>query len=402
MVMISISDVSQRYRLRFWIALISFGAFVTLFVRAVDAQTAILPTAAERAAYEDGRALGRALYFMKYPQPCTISLLRARCRHDGEVLLTYLQAVPTSPSWTTRLATIRAAFESGDFRACCGTPTIDDIQPKVDQKPGLDRHGLWLVIAGKLTTRTEHDLFSSSHILTGIRTLVEQASDAPTFASAVLAEPLRVLKADSGAVSDTQLAAWRDTMSAGLVRIFPEPAVPHVAYGTGPRADAQLGVALATVSQLADTPTFLVQTESQEFLDETFARLDGYLSPDQHATALQEIRAQLKPSEAPLQPYAAGGPIYRLAALLRGGIERTTWGRVSVGQLSAQIARNAIFHDDRPMNKSMPAFLGTLDGVDSAVPGLKAARAALASADPTNWDDVNRKATAIVDLLMGS
>lgn len=383
-------------RLRRWIAFISFGASLTCSIDAVGAQTAILPTEAERAAYEDGRALMRALLFMKKPHACTISLLRARCRHDGEVLLTYL------PSTTPRLATIKAAFDSADFRTFDLGP-IDDIQPKFDQKPGIDRHDLWLQAAGMadvLATSVEHDQGARSPVLAGISALVERASDAPTFASAVLAEPLRSLKTNSAAVSNAQLWAWSDAMSAGLVRNFPEPAVPHVAYGAGPRADAQFGVAMAAVNQITETPTFLVQTESQEFLDEAFARLDGYLSPDQRAVS-QQIRTQLRPAGAPLQPYAAGGPMNRLSALI-GGIGRPTVQRVFVGLLSAQIAHNALSHRDPASGKSFPALLGTFDGVDSAVPGLKEARAALAAADPTDWDDVNRKATTIVDLLMAS
>jgi hypothetical protein len=369
-----------------------------LTVNGASAQTAILPTEADRAAYEEGRALGRAVLFMKEPHACTISLLRVRCRHDGAVLLTHL------PSATVRLATIKAAFESADFRRF-DLGSIDDIQPEFTQKPGIDRHGSWLLNAGMtevLATGVEHDQGARGLILTGISTLVEQASDAPTFANAVLAEPLRVLKADSGgAVSDTQLAAWVDTMSARLRRIFPEPTFPHVNYAPGPRGDAQFGVAIATLIQIAETPAFLVQPESQEFLDETFARFDGYLSPDQRDVS-QQMRRQLRPAGIPLQPYGADGPMGRLTALIGGGIERMTGRRVFVGSLSAQIAHNALSHRDPASAKSFPALLGALDGVDSAVPGLKGARAALASADSTDWDDVNRKATAIVDLLMGS
>src|ERR1700681_241523 len=168
---------------------------MALCVVAANAQSAIVPTEAERAAYEDGRALMRAQLFMKEPHACTISLLRARCRHDGEVLLTYL------PSTTPRLATIKAAFDSADFRTFDLGP-IDDIQPKFDQKPGIDRHGLWLHAAGMtdvLATSVEHDQGARSPVLSGISALVEQASDAPTFARAVLAEPLRSPRANSAA-----------------------------------------------------------------------------------------------------------------------------------------------------------------------------------------------------------
>jgi hypothetical protein len=177
-------------------------------------------------------------------------------------------------------------------------------------------------------------------------------------------------------------------------------AVSPVDYGSDSLAPVRLGIALATIGDLADAPELLARPSSQQFVDDTFARIAATTSDD----ALKMHAARRRTA------FNAGPSFDRTAAYAALADETKDTLRaagangplVAFGILAEQTDYNArVLHSAKDDAQDRSA-IGREAGVDALVPGLAGLRAKLAALAPSDWDATATCAEAIVAALLGS
>jgi len=163
-------------------------------------------------------------------------------------------------------------------------------------------------------------------------------------------------------------------------------AVSPIEYDTTALADARLGVAVATMSELADAPELLARPSSQAFVDDTFAQIA--LTPD----TLLRTRAERRRDALRVDSvatfdrsaaYAAMGDLTK-NALLAFGAKRGAF--LSLGIVAEQTAYNARVLHDAEADTQDRSTIGKDAVADSVVPGLKELRADLAAPAGHSWE----------------
>jgi hypothetical protein len=179
-------------------------------------------------------------------------------------------------------------------------------------------------------------------------------------------------------------------------------AVSPIEYDTTALADARLGVAVATMSELADAPELLARPSSQAFVDDTFAQIA--LTPD----TLLRTRAERRRDALRVDSvatfdrsaaYAAMGDLTK-NALLAFGAKRGAF--LSLGIVAEQTAYNARVLHDAEADTQDRSTIGKDAVADSVVPGLKELRADLAAPAGHSWESTADVAQRIVAALLGS
>jgi hypothetical protein len=385
---------------RFWSAALAACALCFAFGKPAAAQT-IAPTQAERDAYETGRASARTVLVFQYPQICAIVLERPRCAHDLDLFLARFPRFPANDA-----AQLRAAFSSGDFSRLDAHYREVKSAFVAETERVRDPHAAWLIEAGIASVEIPAALDQRSRTLAAPNaiSLARNASAAGSFRALVPAAAIDAVAHARANLDGTvplglpldQIGSYESTILAGLERVFPPQAHPHIVFGASPRGDAQLGVAIASLAELSEVPRFLAQPDAQGFVDATFAHLIETLPGD--GTRLQALRADFGVGPEIDRLFRPDGPIVKLAALQRD-LDRATLHAVLVGQLSAQTAFNAATYRDVKLSEQFRGEVESFDEVDAAAPGLATLRKALRRPAATDWPALNAAATAIVDRL---
>jgi len=205
----------------------------------------------------------------------------------------------------------------------------------------------------------------------------------------------------------TLLRNCRILAAAAILAIAPcaagAQAVSPIDYGSGAIADARLGVALATMSELADAPALLGRPSSQQFVDDAFARVQTIAGADSDVRShVTRWRDTLRPDAAGYNrnaAYAAAGDLTK--ALLRAvGSPRDHL--ISLGVLAEQVSYNARVLHDPGIDDGDRAAIGADDAADALAPGLKDVRAEIASIASKRWTAAATSAGKLVSALLGS
>jgi hypothetical protein len=387
---------------RFWRLALVTSALCCVLAKAAAAQT-IVPTQAERDAYETGRASARTVLVFQYPQICAIVLERPRCVHDLDLFLARFPRFPASDA-----ALLRAAFSSGDFSRI--DPHYREVKSAfvAETERVRDPHAAWLIEAGIASVEIPAALDQVTRTLAAPNaiSLARYVSAAGNFRALVPSAAVDEVAHTKPNLDGTvplglaldQVGGYEAAILRGLQSVFPPQAYPQSVFGAGPRGDAQLGVAIASLAELSEVPRFLAQPDAQGFVDATFARLIETLPGD--ATRLQALRADFGVGPEIDRLFRPDGSIVKLAAFQRD-LDRTTLHAVLVGQLSAQTAFNAAVYRDPKLGEQFRGEVESFEEVDAAVPGLANLRKALRRPAATDWAALNAAATAIV-LRLGS
>ncbi len=382
-------------------ALAAAALFLAQPVSRAGAQS-IEPLQTEHDAYERGRASARTVLVFQYPQICAVVLERPRCTRD---LALFLARFPRFPA--TDAAQLRAAFAAGDFSKL--DPHYREVKSAFvgETERVRDPHAAWLVEAGIASVEIPAALDQLTRALAAPNAvaLARNAAAAGAFRALVPPSAIdEVARAKPNAdgtvplgIALDEVGGYETAIQKGLDRTFPPAAFPRIAYAAGARGEAQLGVAIATLAELAEIPRLLAQPDAQAFVDATFARLIETLPGD--GTRLQALRAEFAPGPEFDRLFRPGGAIAQLGAIQRD-LDIGTLHAVLVGQLSAQIAYNATVYRDVKSSNQFRGEVEKFDEADAAVPGLAALRAALRRPGATDWPAINAAAAALVERIV--
>jgi hypothetical protein len=179
-------------------------------------------------------------------------------------------------------------------------------------------------------------------------------------------------------------------------------AVSPIEYDTTSLADARLGVAIATMGELADAPELLARPSSQAFVDDTFAQLA--LTPDSLLrSAAQKRRDALRVNSIATfdrtAAYTATADLTK-DALHAFGDSRGAF--LSFGIVAEQTAYNARVLHDVAADAQDRSTIGKDAVADALVAGLKDLRAQLAAPGGHSWASTADVAQRIVAALLGS
>ncbi len=166
--------------------------------------------------------------------------------------------------------------------------------------------------------------------------------------------------------------------------------------------DVRLGVALATISELVDTPALLARPSSQSFVDDTFARIvastNDAVVRARFGTYREDLRAR---DGAPFDRTRADGD---LAAYTRDVLHALGSPRdrlCAVGLLAESIAYNARVLRSPSVDVDLRKALANAKIADTLFSGLSEQRAELAAMRPGRWVTIVEGARKIVTEIVG-
>lgn len=180
-------------------------------------------------------------------------------------------------------------------------------------------------------------------------------------------------------------------------------AVSPIDYSAASLADPRLGVALATLSELADSTALLGRPSSQQFVDDTFAQVAQVAPLDPLVRAhADRWRDTLRVSSGPFDRNAAYAAVAELTkSLLRaGGSPRDHL--ISLGVLAEQTSYNARVLRDPGIDVGDRAAIGADDAADTLVSNLQGLRGQLAALPAKQWTDTTTLSGKLVAALLGS
>jgi hypothetical protein len=180
-------------------------------------------------------------------------------------------------------------------------------------------------------------------------------------------------------------------------------AVSPIDYGADSLADPRLGVALAAIAELADSPALLARPSSQQFVDDAFERAGNTVSGDAFVRSHTERwRDALRVTSAPFDrnaAYAAVGDLVK-NVLRAAGSPRDKL--IALGVLAEQTSYNARVLRDPGVDAGDRAAVGANDAADTLVPGLAGLRGELAALGAKRWSDAAASSEKLVGALLGS
>lgn len=395
---------------------------------AVPTASPIVPTASERALFEQGRSAERIMFGLERPQIFAIALLRSRSIADltaTEQLLGGGRDAKKFSGLLSKLETLRPFIDRGDEsgvdRELWGSAFIEPYMLTAPPNP----EQWWIVEAGMASIDTDaarvdflagdlqsiHPTWLAGHLSYAGRFSSIVPPGGSAIAAASQPQPLSKILASPApgaspvpSLNETDLESYQADLSNRLAGVFTEPAFPAITYGTGGIADGRRGVASITASQMLDVPALLGQRDAQRFIDDLFASLKSTTTDAGALAALAAARAQFS---VPAQAMAFAkdqrfDALYTDMATYGKTNDKDRQRRVNLGEAAALIFRNASSDRDTADDSRLRARIGEVSDLDTDIPGLAVARAGLASAKSGDWLDIRAKSLVVIDLIMGS
>jgi hypothetical protein len=392
-----------------------------------------VPTASERALFEQGRSEERIAFGLERPEVFGIAVLRARSLAD----LTAAQALfgegrdgKSSSALTTALETLRPLIDRGDSSGVdsnlWGSTFIEPYASTAPPNP----KAWWIVEAGMSSIDVDagrsdylanylqsiHPSWLASHVSYAGRFAPVMPAGGTAAAAAMQPQPLSQIVAalrspaptPSGSASPspnlTDMQSYQSALSVNLAGVFPEPGYPAIKYGAGAIGDARHGVAIATATEMIGMPWLLGQRDSQAFFDALIASLKSSTGDSAVLAALADARMQLAVPEH-AETFDAK-PRYSASAADFAVYTKSIFGdrsrRMLVGNLAAGTFYNASISRDPDYDVSFRNVIGSISDLDGTITGLAHARQDLAAAKAGDWPDIRAKSLVIVELVMGS
>jgi hypothetical protein len=361
------------------------------------------PAAADdRDAVERGRTAGRSLLILRDPHVCGIALMHARCKADVDAFLQKHGGsdadYKTLPNAGAHPATgLRAFVSDGDRDAF--DPALGWYNNVQSTEPmwADDARGAALYDAGV------EDVFLPA----AQPGLLERLSWGPVFDLVKHAAriPSDTLPLDAGAIRGVSQSGGVTQIPAGTPRFahdlvaavdaaFPPAPLATLAYTDSVAGDAALGIAAATVGELAESRVWLRQADTQRFVDAYAVRL-GALAPER-ARDIADMRAKLRGDASADAAAAQSAHMRVLGAIIGGATARGQ--RASIALAAAQLSYNASVRREATLATALLNVLGTSGELD-AIPGFASARAETKTLAPADWAAQFKLGLRLVDIL---
>jgi hypothetical protein len=188
-----------------------------------------------------------------------------------------------------------------------------------------------------------------------------------------------------------------DTAIDGM---YPPPSLFGGAFAHRPLTDAQLGVASITILELIDSPDWLAQTDSQEFVHAFISAAQTQL-PGVPAAPLATLQSATRVDEHfdhDKANAAHGAAIAALFVTLPADRKR----RILLGQFASQLSYNAAVYRDPAAGATFRRIIGSFSDLDGSITGFASARAQATMISATDWPAQYRLGNQLVALILNS
>jgi hypothetical protein len=350
---------------------------------------------------EAGRTAGRAVLIFRDPRGCAIALLRERCIADVAAFLHGRgdASFGTIPKVGPHPASGLSAFvTNGDRDAFDDALSwINNRQASAEQWKIYPREAA-LYDAGVL------DVFLAAAGADEMRQMLGAAPGAdlavhaveiPAGALPLDIAPLRALKMTRPNALHV-LPFARELVSA-LRRSAPPPVLAEVPTAETPAADAALGLAVATMSELIDAWQWALQSEAQAFAATLADRLDAMV-PSSGRPFVVSFRTKVRAGTS-FDPAGANDALASAVAVFGAAVARERAQRLALGSAAAQLAYNSAYARAADSSRNLLTVLAGSDVLDAAIPGWRTARADGASIGTSDWLAQHAYALRLVDLI---
>lgn len=375
-------------------AVLAFGAVIV----ALGAQPAV---ADDRASVEAGRAAGRAILLLQDPRGCSIAVLRERCIADVEAFLhgrgdnDFKEVPKVGPHPASGL---RAFVTNGDRDAFDFALSWINSRIATAARWQADPRDAALYDAGVLDVSmasASRDQGSQMFGAVPAADLALHAEKIPDGALPLDVAPLRALHMTRPNALDV-LPFAKELVRALRTSVPPPPLAP-VPSGDGPAADAALGLAAATMSELLDAWQWGQQNDAQLFAAALADRLDAIVSAPGRPF-VGTFRTKVRPGDA-FDRAGAASALTSAVAVLDAAIPVERRQRIALGSAAAQLAYNAANTHSVDAARNLLVVLSSADVLDAAIPGWQASRAEGASLGPSQWLAQHAYALRLIGLI---
>jgi hypothetical protein len=356
----------------------------------------------DRDAVERGRTTGRGLLVLRDPRVCAIALMHARCASDIEAFLQKHGGTDADyaklPNAGPRPATgLRAFVNDGDRTAFDPALGWYNTAQSTEQMWNEDARGAALYDAGiqdVLLPAAGQGLFERLSWGPAFD-LVRHAARIPNGALPLDVGPIRGEKLPDGGVRTSgDLPKFARDLVTAVDAAMPPPPLAHLTFGDDAAGDAALGVAAATVSELAESRAWLAQADAQRFIDAYEARLRA-LAPERDRD-LALVRAKLRGDAGYNGADAQSAHLRVLGEIIGRATPRGQ--RASLALAAAQLCYSASAYHSAASSGALLNVLATSPELD-AIPGFAVARAEAKTLAPSDWAAQYKLGLRLVDLL---
>ncbi len=340
--------------------------------------SATAPAAAATTAYEQGQAYERLFQDIDLaPGTCGIVLERPQCASDLETIAGMRGSDPTD-------ARVRKWFASGDISL--RVKNWNDTY--VPDKAWIDDPGFaWWYTAGvaSIAASLPQGPNMAEYVGSIVDVLAKHASAAPSDSSSWVL---------SGGTPYARLASIQEQ----LQQTFPVVAYPAAVFAASPTSYAQLGVYLATVEELVDSPSAFSRPESRAFAAVALAKLQSL--HESFADGLTVAPMQAEINEPFMVDRSWLNTTWRKS--LTSQTLNTTWPKeprdaLVMGGMIAQVAYNAAVLKDSTADADFRSVISKLPAWPSMSAKTHADIAALQNipyaANGGTWTAINKAAT---------
>ena len=336
----------------------------------------------------------RAIDIFQSPSACGIVLVRTRCQADIAAVYVGSQSKDVPNLTFTKTGNL------SDFDSALGY--TNGVMPPSAQAWVADPQGTWLQTAGTIYVLAtgENDILHQPIYDVKVDDLAQHALAAGPYAPLIPAA-YASRKPQPGGQTPTGTKLRRmslslddaQTLAALLVpklgALFPIGSDPTLDLSPTVSGSARVGVAMATVNELFDSPPVLMEPQSRAFL-----RSVVDFEIDHGATVEGLDRAHFDNAVESVQSPANFRALHAVEEALASSYLRTLDASAKsaalFGLFTAQGAYNAAVLHDTSLDIEARNLIEKSPGVDASLPEIAAARQAfLANSTPAAWNEEN-------------
>ena len=405
------------------VAIVALTIAMAGFPETARADSRQAMTAGQRSAFERGRAYQRIVFVLQDPSVCFVAALRPRIEADlaefeDEPETASAGAAKSTSAYDTLRSFLRTGNENDLSPDLAGA---DYFEPFLAKDAPHSASRWWLVEAGMAETELRGSIGDPvRQMMAGMHAewLGNHLGDSGQFSTIVplsdlkgkklpaiqsiasIAASLSASPQPEAATADfNELTKYDVDLVRNLDKAFPEPAYPAISYPDGLLGDARLGVAWATIGELAQEPRFLWQPETQSFIDDFFRQLRQTLNDSKSDQALTDARLVLSVGSIPQQQDVVDHLGPGIARLLYGHLPSARTDVIFLGFDAAQANWQVAARDSDEAKYDRDWVAGHAS-LDPFVPGLDKLRQGLGEVKPGDWPNLIDKAQGVVAAIL--
>src|SRR5215469_14068336 len=205
-----------------------------------------------------------------------------------------------------------------------------------------------------------------------------------------------VLGLNSSNAKQIDLIGWEPALESVFEHAAPPVAFVSPKYDSTPMGYARLGISMATINEMIDSPSLLAQTDAQTFVDAFVDRVRSIADPAVPPSQLTTFRNALVVDSNFDHDSAIAVAEQTTTPFIRG-LPQTDKGAFLVGLLTAQSAYNAFALKDPSASSEQLGALGSFTDLDDSDPKVHALRAKLATTQSGDWVTIIKLGRALVE-----